>query len=259
MDTRKLGQALNKVNITAFRFFEQVGSTNDLALDWLASGAPEYALVIADAQNAGRGRQGRHWVTTPGASIALSLILYPSQAEQEKLGLFPLASGLAVARAIEEIGVDQVQVKWPNDVLIKRMKTAGVLVESVWEGDRLHGMVIGIGINVQRKSVPAAVGLLYPATCIEDHTTVNVDVITLITGTISNLVHVRTGLLNSKFHENYTSKLAFLKEKVAIRDQVSQSSIGTLEGIDPAGQLLQRLDDGRLQTFAAGDVSLRPI
>ena len=60
----------------AWCFFDTLGSTNDFALTWVQSGAPDMALVIADSQSVGRGRFQRHWVTTPGAALAFSLVLW---------------------------------------------------------------------------------------------------------------------------------------------------------------------------------------
>lgn len=259
MNEQKLTLALNGLGVFDFQYFDKVSSTNDMALDWIASSPQEYAAVMADAQTAGRGRQNRRWVTTPGASIALSIIVYPSSVEQEELGLFPLAAGLAVAHAVENQGIKTVQLKWPNDVLIMQMKTAGILVETVWDGASLKGLVVGIGINVLADAVPPSDSLLFPATCIQSHADQEPDQITLIADTIANLQRIRKDLTSPDFVQRYTSKLAFRGQKVSIRESDAQITTGEIAGIDPSGQLCLRLDDGRIQTFPAGDVSLRPL
>jgi BirA family biotin operon repressor/biotin-[acetyl-CoA-carboxylase] ligase len=112
-----------------------VGSTNDRARALAAQGAPHGTLVTADVQTAGRGRQGRNWVTPAAGALAASLVLRAFDA------LLPLRAGLAVA----DVAGPRARVKWPNDVLLDGGKLAGVLVESrpaeAWA-------VLGIGVNV---------------------------------------------------------------------------------------------------------------
>ena len=148
------------------RFFESIGSTNDEAMAWADAGAEDWSLVVADQQTQGRGRLGRHWVTNPGAALAFSLVLRPSREEMAFASLFSPLGGMGVASALEEIGLAAL-VKWPNDVLLNRRKVCGILGEAAWTGDRLNGMVLGIGVNVASESVPPAGELLFPATCVE--------------------------------------------------------------------------------------------
>jgi len=118
MNKADIKQALDDLKIPVFRFFKETDSTNSQALKWVSLGAPEYSLVIAEAQTAGRGRNGRKWVTTPGSSLAVSVILHPSSREREKLGLFSLLGGFSLLKVLEEHYHINAQMKWPNDVLI---------------------------------------------------------------------------------------------------------------------------------------------
>jgi BirA family transcriptional regulator, biotin operon repressor / biotin---[acetyl-CoA-carboxylase] ligase len=259
MDQQQFQTILDKHKIPAYRYFDQVGSTNDIALDWLSSDdAPEYALVMANAQTSGRGRNGRKWVTTPGASIALSIILHPSLAEQHQLGIFSLATGLAVARTITSHCQGNVQVKWPNDVLIARMKTAGTLIEAVWAGDQLKGLVLGIGINLLRAAIPPASGLLFPATCLQDHASGTPETLALLDTLLANLFAVRRQMLDQGFAQMYTRRMAFLNEPITLHTAEDVSCNGILHGIDPSGNILLKIEDGQLRSFPIGDISLRP-
>ena len=112
-----------------------VGSTNQRARELAAAGAPHGALVTAAEQTAGRGRQGRPWVTPPGRALLMSLVL------REWPRLLPLAAGVAVA---EECGPDAA-IKWPNDVLVGAGKVAGILAEG---RPREGWIVLGVGVNV---------------------------------------------------------------------------------------------------------------
>jgi BirA family biotin operon repressor/biotin-[acetyl-CoA-carboxylase] ligase len=144
LTTRKLGRVL----IARAR----VGSTNDAAWDALAQGAPEGAVVVADDQERGRGREGRGWHTAPGKGLALSLILH-SGCERDALAALPLAVGLALTRALRRLGC-RTRLKWPNDVLAGERKLAGVLCETrrlpagAPAGD---AVVVGVGINVRQQ------------------------------------------------------------------------------------------------------------
>jgi BirA family transcriptional regulator, biotin operon repressor / biotin---[acetyl-CoA-carboxylase] ligase len=110
-------------------------STNERARALAAGGAPHGTLVTADAQTAGRGRQGREWVAAPGAALLTSLVLRKAPAS------LPLASAVAVCDALPL----DAAIKWPNDIWIDRRKVAGILVEArPQEG----WAVLGIGVNV---------------------------------------------------------------------------------------------------------------
>jgi BirA family biotin operon repressor/biotin-[acetyl-CoA-carboxylase] ligase len=115
--------------------FRAVDSTNERARLLAVGGAPHGTLVTASEQRAGRGRQGRSWSAPAGQALLCSLLV------RDPLRLLPLAAGVAVASAAG----DEARLKWPNDVLIRGRKVAGVLVEG---RPREHWAVVGMGINV---------------------------------------------------------------------------------------------------------------
>ena len=128
--------------------FDTLASTSDEARRRARDGAPEGTLVMARVQTAGRGRQGRTWVSQPG-NLHLSLLLRP-EAPMARAAQLGFAAGLAVADAIHAFASKgAVTLKWPNDVLLDGRKAAGILLES--EGDaagRVAFVVIGIGVNL---------------------------------------------------------------------------------------------------------------
>jgi BirA family transcriptional regulator, biotin operon repressor / biotin---[acetyl-CoA-carboxylase] ligase len=123
-----------------FRFVPRCDSTQDL----LGPDDPEGALVVADEQTGGRGRQGRRWLAPPGKAILSSLLLRPP-ADRRHAEL-SLVAGVAVADAVEEALDLAAQIKWPNDVLVNRKKVAGILAEA-----RDGAVVLGIGVNVNQR------------------------------------------------------------------------------------------------------------
>src|SRR5512142_1875291 len=167
MNQTELKKALSKLHLGDVHYFDSIGSTNNEALAWATSGAKDLSLVIADAQTAGRGRLDRKWFTPKGTALAFSLILRLTPEEKPYLTRTVGLAALAVADALRTRGLEA-QVKWPNDVLIDGRKVAGILIESVWSGDELDCLVIGIGVNVLRAAVPSAELLQFPATSLED-------------------------------------------------------------------------------------------
>lgn len=166
-DRRTLQRRLGKAGFgRRLRWFEQVTSTNDLAWSWAAHGAPEGAVVLARAQEAGRGRDGRSWVSAAGSGLWLSIVLRPGLTHPAA-GMLPLSLGFGLTAALRRLGLPA-RLKWPNDVLIDGRKVAGILVEarSSRHTGTLETAVAGIGVNWLPPPDPdlaAVAGALAPA------------------------------------------------------------------------------------------------
>jgi BirA family biotin operon repressor/biotin-[acetyl-CoA-carboxylase] ligase len=114
-------------------------------------GAPEWSIVVAGHQEAGKGRLGRSWISSPGSSLLVSFLLRP-RLDPADAALVTLAAGAAAALAIQSACGVEARCKWPNDLEVKGKKLGGILVEAeVMEG-RLSHAVVGMGVNlVQRR------------------------------------------------------------------------------------------------------------
>jgi BirA family transcriptional regulator, biotin operon repressor / biotin---[acetyl-CoA-carboxylase] ligase len=144
---RALRRALERAGLDApVRFDEVTGSTQETARRRAEEGAPEWTLVAAGHQTAGRGRLGRSWNDVPGQALMFSLVLRP-ELHPERAGLLTLLVGWAMATAARDRGRG-VGCKWPNDLMLGDAKVGGILAESVVEGDRLAYVSIGVGVNV---------------------------------------------------------------------------------------------------------------
>ncbi|MEW6032457.1 MAG: biotin--[acetyl-CoA-carboxylase] ligase [Bacillota bacterium] len=141
--------------------FDEVTSTNDIALDLVREGAPEGAAVIAGSQTRGRGRDGRTWLSAPGRGLWLSIVLRPGLTYPDS-GLLPVVAGSGLVLALRDLGLPAL-VKWPNDIWVRGRKIAGVLVESCSNGGRLEAAVVGVGLNCL---LPASENLRYPVTAL---------------------------------------------------------------------------------------------
>lgn len=239
------------------RYSAVTGSTNDDALNWLEAGAADGSLVVADQQTTGRGRLQRRWITEPGAALAFSLILRPTPTETAHLALFAPLAGLAVADGLATCSGLTAAIKWPNDVLLKNKKACGILAESTWQGDRIAGVVLGIGVNVAPSAVPPAETLMFPAISIEEVTGRPVNRWDLLAAILQAVFSWRQKLGSREFFQSWEDRLAFKGEPVQIQAPDGKLE-GQLVGIDPHGNLLLRTAAGKMEVITAGDVSLRP-
>ena len=123
------------------------GSTNTDAWRLGEEGAPEWHLVVAGRQEAGRGRLGRTWLSLPGTSLHLSVLLRPTLPPDEA-ALLSLAAAVAMAEACRSGGGVGVRCKWPNDLVVSDRKLGGILTEASVVGERVTFVVIGVGVNV---------------------------------------------------------------------------------------------------------------
>jgi BirA family transcriptional regulator, biotin operon repressor / biotin---[acetyl-CoA-carboxylase] ligase len=143
------------------RWDDVTTSTNGIALAMAADGAPQWTLVGAGHQTAGKGRLGRTWHDRAGEALMVSIVLRPAMAPSDA-GLLTLLAGAAWAEAIEEVVRLPVRCRWPNDLLVGPAKVGGILAESAMApgGSALAHVVIGSGVNlVAPDDVPGAVGL----------------------------------------------------------------------------------------------------
>jgi BirA family biotin operon repressor/biotin-[acetyl-CoA-carboxylase] ligase len=129
-------------------YHDFVESTNDIAVERAREGVEEGYVVLADEQTGGRGRRERVW-ESPSGGIWTSIVLRPDFAPRDA-SLVTLAASVAVARGVEETGVEPT-IKWPNDVLIDGKKLCGILVEMEADAERISHAVVGIGLNANAK------------------------------------------------------------------------------------------------------------
>jgi BirA family transcriptional regulator, biotin operon repressor / biotin---[acetyl-CoA-carboxylase] ligase len=125
--------------------FARLSSSLDAIHELGAQGAPAGAIVVAEEQSAGRGRDGRTW-RSPAGGVWLGMLLRPPVCAP---GALSLRVGLVVADVVDELlGVPRAQLKWPNDVLLGDRKLSGILCESRWQGETRQWLGVGIGVNV---------------------------------------------------------------------------------------------------------------
>lgn len=232
------------------RFYEQVESTNSLAMEWLHRGAAQGALVTANEQVKGRGRKGRPWQTPPGTALAVSMILQPPASVLWQMSML---GAVAIVDVCDQLGVAEVGIKWPNDVQIAGKKVSGVLPEALWDGDRLAGVVLGMGLNVR---------VDFRQTALEDHavsleTVLNrsIDRLDLLVNLITAVDDWSGHLLDGQLYRYWCQRLTTLGQVVYFQHE-SVPVQGVAEAVDATGALLVRTKQGALHQLVAGDLAL---
>jgi BirA family biotin operon repressor/biotin-[acetyl-CoA-carboxylase] ligase len=133
--------------------FSSLGSTNDYLKQ--LSDAPEFTVVVADAQTAGRGRRERTWVSLPGEGLYLSVLLCPNAA-QGNVAIISLLTAVAAYETLAAYCPAGLDIKWPNDLLIHERKVGGILVEGMSSAGSLR-LIVGIGVNLNHESFPTEI------------------------------------------------------------------------------------------------------
>jgi BirA family biotin operon repressor/biotin-[acetyl-CoA-carboxylase] ligase len=250
-----LKQRLAGLPVSDIRYYEQTGSTNDDALEWINQGAPDKGLVVADEQTAGRGRMDRRWVTRRGTSLAFSVIFKPEATEL--VPFYAPLGALGVALALEAAVEAQPSIKWPNDVLVGGKKVCGILAEAAWEGDRLAGLVLGIGINIATSAVRLEDDFLFPADSLQHSLGRALNRVELLVETLKQIFLWQNRLGSAEFMTEWNNRLAFRGQRVYINRPGMDGVAGEVLRIGQDGLLWIRQDNNIDISVSAGDVSLR--
>lgn len=234
-------------------YLPQVGSTQDVARQEAVAGAPEGTVVLADEQTAGRGRFGRSWVSPPGRSVHLTLVLRPDAARLRTLGII---APVAVARAVEALADLRPAIKWPNDVVVNQRKLAGVLIESEAVGNQVAFALLGIGVNVNLEVAahPEIAGL---ATSLLSELGREVSRELLLLLLLQELEELYLATPpGAAAYQEWRRRLVTLGREVRVSfgDRVEE---GLAEDTDANGDLILRRPDGSRLAVSAGDVTLR--
>ena len=226
--------------------YYRAGSTNTLALEAAAAGAPEGSVFLAEQQTAGRGRGSNQWHSAESAGIYCSVILRPALPPSDVLVL-SLAAGLAVRSAVQEIDSRAIpDLKWPNDLLIAGKKFCGILTEMNAEATRVRHIVVGIGINVNHGQFPN--DLQKTATSLAIETGGTWSRVDLCAALLKSLDREYQSLLaNTEAHSDILRRFedqSSMARGKAVRVEENGGFEGTTEGLDPRGFLRVRTDDG---------------
>jgi BirA family biotin operon repressor/biotin-[acetyl-CoA-carboxylase] ligase len=264
-------RALSRALLTPGAFWSRLdirpetGSTNADAIEAAHRGEPEGLVVVAEQQSAGRGRRDRQWTSPPRAGLTLSVLLRPGRADREKgwapaspaaFSWLPLLAGVALCEAVHRVAEVDATLKWPNDLLVKDAKCAGVLAEMA--GD---AVVVGIGLNVSTRAdeLPETTGL--PATSLRVAGASHVDREPLLRALLRGIADWYQGWREADGDAELCGLLAAYRRGCSTIDQDVRVLLpggaeltGRATAVDPDGRLVVRTADGRDHQVSAGDV-----
>ncbi|MDZ4263921.1 MAG: bifunctional biotin--[acetyl-CoA-carboxylase] ligase/biotin operon repressor BirA [Pseudomonadota bacterium] len=241
--------------LTAIELHPEIHSTNRHLLEQLGSLSSGHAC-FAERQTAGRGRRGREWVSPFARNIYLSLY-WRFEMSPALLSGLGLAIGVALIRALRQLGINDAELKWPNDVLWQGRKLAGILLEMSGESGGPYHVVIGVGMNVNMADDGVAIDQPWVAlndialTPLSRNRVAGV----VLHHLLLSIQQFQTGCLES-FIPEWLEADAYVGQSVVIMhgDKVV---MGQAQGIDPSGAIIVEVD-GVARRFHSGEVSLRP-
>jgi BirA family biotin operon repressor/biotin-[acetyl-CoA-carboxylase] ligase len=230
----------------------QVTSTNDLALAAADQGAPEGTVIAAEAQTAGRGRQGRTWSSPAGAGLYVSAILRP---HDRAASLVTITAGVAIADGIRAATGLEVALKWPNDVYVGARKLAGILAEAGTSRTGAGHVVLGFGINVLPAAYPPDIAAR--ATSLELELGRAVDRGLVLAACLAALAERYRQLTGAERDRVLGAWRAHAGPMLGRRVECvigTRAVVGTAEGIDDQGALLVRREREVIRVIS-GEVS----
>jgi BirA family biotin operon repressor/biotin-[acetyl-CoA-carboxylase] ligase len=241
------------------RWEESVPSTNAALIEHPPADDGRVFVLGASAQTAGRGRRGRRWLAWAGGSLTFSVLWRFAPGAPVPAGL-SLVTGLALARALEKLGVSGIALKWPNDVLVQGRKIAGVLIELSTERDRRVAAVIGIGLNLRlppEATIPDQPGGVTDLACELGAAPPQESVLAAVLAELHPLLTLYASAGFPLLRQAWQQHNAFADLPVRITSEGGEI-VGRCVGVDDDGALLVDSGNG-IRRVLAGDVSLRQV
>lgn len=214
---------------------------------------PDFTVVQAARQTAGRGQPGTHWVSEEGKNLTFSILKKLKSFPARNHFLLNMGVSLSVFRLLESLGIPELYLKWPNDILSGPQKVCGILLENQLRGTDLTMSFIGIGLNVNQTEFRDLPG----ATSLKNITGKSYDLDELLLTFISLLQQA----FKEMSHLSYSSLLEQYEQNLYLKDRAvpfglpdGERFVGTIRGVDADGRLQVALENGELRAFGFKDV-----
>jgi BirA family transcriptional regulator, biotin operon repressor / biotin---[acetyl-CoA-carboxylase] ligase len=238
------------------RVFEETSSTNDVVEKLARDGVKEGVVVFAESQTKGRGRLGRRWISPARKGLWFSVLLRPNLRPQAATQL-TVAAATALVRAIRDQTDLALEIKWPNDILIRGRKVAGVLTELSAELDHIKHITLGIGIDVNLTASDLPPDLRKAATSLKLEAGRHMSRADLAAAILRELDRDYEQIRKAQFGklaDEWEEQCVTLGRRVAIQ-MGARTVQGLAESLDDDGALLLRTEHGRLERIVGGDVT----
>jgi BirA family biotin operon repressor/biotin-[acetyl-CoA-carboxylase] ligase len=251
------GLGRTKVIGRDIQVFEETTSTNDVIEKLARDGVKEGAVVFAESQTQGRGRMGRKWVSPPRKGLWFSILLRPAM-RPTMVTQLTIAAATGLFRAIQAQTGITAEIKWPNDILIRGKKVAGILTELSAELDTVKYVILGMGVSVNLSASDFPADVRKIATSLRIETGQRLDRAALAIRILQELdrdyQRIAAGEFESVANE-WEEHCATLRQNVVINIG-GRTLRGTAESLDTDGALLLRTQHGRLERIIGGDVTI---
>ncbi|MDE6034394.1 MAG: biotin--[acetyl-CoA-carboxylase] ligase [Ruminococcus sp.] len=261
-DNNRLSEKLIQVYLKTNNFgnkiiiYDEVSSTNTCAKEMASAGISAGTVVIADSQNAGKGRSGRNFVSPKGKGLYMSVIMRPDF-DIQTASLITSATACAVADAIEKLCPHDVKIKWVNDLYMNGRKICGILTEASlgMEMRSLDYAIVGIGLNIRSSEGNFSRDLRVTATSIEDETGLKPDRNRLCAEILNSLEKYISCIPERSYIPEYRSR-EILTGNTITANVDNNKVIAFAEGIDDNANLIIKLPDGTIRHLSSGEANL---
>lgn len=223
------------------------------------NGAPAHTLIVADTQEAPKGRFGRPFFSKAGSGIYMSLLLKPNQ-NFEEMAQYTVITAVAVARAMDQLAKVHTEIKWVNDIYLNGKKVCGILSEAMSdvETGQITDVIIGMGINFSLKQQEFPEELRAKATSLFAEEKPLITRNELISAIWNQFYAILNQLPEQSFIEEYREKSFVLGKTVAFT-QAGTTYQGTAIDINDLGELIVQLATGEKKALSSGEISLSKI
>lgn len=222
-------------------------STNKTAAELLRLSKVQHgAVILAHEQTAGMGQRGRSWTSAPGLDLTLSVVLMPEGLRASAQFVLTKAVALAVCDVVAAAVPREVRIKWPNDVLVDRLKVAGILIQADVLGDLVRTAVVGIGLNVNSAGLPdelAATSLLQESGTAHDRMTVLKELCGRLEARLEQMMRSPSAL-----DAAYLERL-WMRGRWARLALDGEATLMRCMDVDGSGRLIAEHEDGRVLAY----------
>lgn len=259
LDRREISNGLNTKFIAKNLYlYNEVGSTNTLAKYLAKNGIENGSVVISEKQNSGRGRTGKSW-ESPLGGVWMSIILSP-EVDISKIPLITITTGVAVAIALEKIGVHNPEIKWPNDIMINGKKVCGILTEAVSNFNTIENIIVGVGIdaNLSIDTFPAELQEITTTLEIELGKKVNENIlIKLFLEEFERVYELLKDDCVEDILKEWRKRSYSVGKLVEVRKPHQKSYDAYVIGITKDGELVVEKNDGTIEKVISGECIIK--
>lgn len=252
-DIKVIQKELDNPIINTIKYYESVISTNKVAME--LEDVKEGMVIIGGEQRKGRGRLNRNW-HSPKSGLWFSIILKPEKSMFDKMAVLTLIGALAVNEAISNLNINA-DLKWPNDILYKNKKICGILSQFKSKGNNVDRVVVGIGVNVNQTVFPKELSDTSTSLRIIKGEKINKDI--FLADILNKFAFYYEKFENNEINDiinKWKSNMSMLHKVISFNTSDTNKYKGEVVDITDKGELVVEKENGEVEKFIAGDVSI---